>query len=184
MKDRPILYTGEMVRQIIAGNKTNTRRPDKTGKPPCEVGDRLWVRETWQVVEGYMDTESWEMPWIKYFVIDGWPNRIPESLPKRHELRYAADDWAESERAEMDEPYPWRPSIHMPRWASRLSLEVLEVGRECLSAMTEADAIAEGVESLAEFRTLWDSIYGNGEYAWANNPRVWSVEFRMMEASP
>jgi hypothetical protein len=160
MKDRPILYTGEMVRQIIAGNKTNTRRPDKNGKPPCEVGDRLWIRETWRACDQMGNSLR----------------VMPREGDRGYTLEWLAD-WPD------DHPGPWRPSIHMPRAASRLSLEVLEVGRECLSAMSEADAVAEGVASLAEFRTLWDSIYGKTEFAWVNNPRVWSVEFRMTEVS-
>jgi hypothetical protein len=150
MKYIPALFRGDMVRSILVRVKRETRRPDKNGKPPCAVGDRLWVRETWAVVKGFMDTESWEMPWIKYFEITGWPKRIPANLQPGHEMRYAADEWVEDERLGMDHPYPWRPSIHMPRWASRIELEVTDVRLEHVQDITDAGAIDEGVSLTAD----------------------------------
>lgn len=198
MKERPILFSAPMVRAILEGQKTQTRRIYKNRKHPdfgcdmagCELvreqqhfidricpygqpGDRLWVREAWQGDKH--DFDAGIMP------------------------LYRATD----ERTEAG----WRPSIHMPRWASRILLEVTAVRVERLQAISEADAIAEGIESVRNegkywrdysnpagrdcesmtavtpvesYRTLWESI--NGQGSWAANPWVWVVEFNKVGA--
>jgi hypothetical protein len=176
VKERPILFSGPMVRAILDGQKTQTRRivkpqPSIEGQEPHLVrcpygvpGDRLWVRETWG--EGGMTKPG-----------------DPAS--------YAAD-WPDAGAIRK-----WRPSIHMPRWASRIDLEVTAVRVERLQAITEEDARAEGaahriarggdlsgalegetpIQHVAHFRDLWDSI--NGERTpWASNPWVWVVSFK------
>ena len=236
--DRPILFSAPMVRAILAGQKTQTRRvvkglpavslagdvaPVTDGKrwaisrsrldhrggaawpadpkpgllcPYGQPGDRLWVRETWAHVFGHEECESWEQP-TKYFVVDGWHKNI--AATNGGPVFYDADGY--------DEPsWPWRPSIHMPRWASRLTLEVTGVRVERLCEISEEDARAEGVErndliisgfdegiryrdyagndDMAEWfsdpvrscRTLWESIHGPG--SWDANPWVWVVEFK------
>lgn len=217
MKERPILMNGAMVRATLAGIKTQTRRaigleyfsendPDnwkcvratdgiaqfvykgspverpaicRFGKP----GDRLWVRESWRTVAGADDIA---------------PRNLMNVEPFTH---YEAD---ESSAAGMGK---LRPGMFMPRWASRLILEIPRVRVERLQDISHTDAIAEGVESIANnygngaayrdysmkrpedttewfacpirsFQTLWESINGAG--SWDANPWIWVVEFKKM----
>lgn len=187
MKERPILFNGAMVRAILEGRKTHTRRivkgmaldwleassPEYVADPEdhlCPLGapgDRLWVRETWSSDDGKT-------------------------------AHYRAD--GETYNAGL----PWRPSIHMPRWASRITLEITGVRVERLQEITEEGAKAEGCSpcgfaqevalnpaggcsvtdlsgtSRGTFRMLWDSIY-KGSKSWDANPWVWDIEFRVAE---
>lgn len=186
MKERPILFSGEMVRAILEGRKTMTRRvikpqpagewaaPGKTACPYGQPGDRLWVRETWRKTN--------------------WTDE-----PNRGEWRVF---WRATEKEDSRNNGLWRPSIHMPRWASRILLEVVSVRVERVQDISEEDARAEGVEWQNErpcwvnyldredwsptardsFRTLWDSINAKRGYGWDANPWVWVVEFKKIEA--
>lgn len=211
MKERPILFSGPMVRAILNGTKTQTRRvvkcPVWTGgvdvieRPrhthvygtvatpiPCPYGlpgDRLWVRETWTEVAGPCRDEDPE-----------------EFRRQRVGVVYRADSPSDI----LDGT--WKPSIHMPRWASRLTLEVTGVRVERLQDISEADALAEGVQKdwfndggespgrylyftaqtlegcghdsgVKAYRELWESINGPG--SWEANPWVWVVKFRKVE---
>lgn len=128
----------------------------------CVGGSRLWVRETWAAPHAY----------------DHLPPRL---IPKDARFHYAADE----ERGGL----LWRPSIHMPRWASRITLEITEVRVEKLNEISEADALAEGCppnatnapDDIARFwyRLLWDQINGPG--SWEANPWVWAVSFRRIK---
>ncbi len=167
MTARPILFSGPMVRALLAGAKTQTRRVVTAknvsfGHIPCPYGapgDRLWVRETFRIEGGAR----------------------PEHGPNG--VHFRADE---------DEPgIGWRPSIFMPRWASRLTLEVTEVRVERLGALTYDDAQAEGVDffplapgcSLVQrFALGWDAINGKRGFPWASNPWVWVVAFRRVAA--
>lgn len=167
MKERPILFSAPMVRAILDGRKTQTRRvvkqqprnradigsyghgfpfiraePKNIRCPFGQPGDLLWVREAWAVGHGY----------------DGFPPRAIPELPfvKRHYL-------ATEERGGLR----WRPSIHMPRWASRITLEVVSVRVERLQEISEADAQAEGAQF---FRHLPIGSPG------PNPPNRWSME--------
>lgn len=150
VKERPILFSGEMVRAILAGNKTQTRRVVKPQpKPLCvghcpatkpcfthdglhcmpseycpygRVADRLWVRETWRPIHHAQRVNE---TYVRYFVDDG--------LKSAHHTM------------KMDIPMRWRPSIHMPRWASRILLEITAVRVERLQDISIMDAISEGV---------------------------------------
>ena len=220
MTERPILFSAPMVRALLNGTKTQTRRAVKSialarGEargvrvapnafcyldfdgvpglswrpfggsptvpyPPEKVvaacpygapGDRLWVRETWRT-ERRFDSVA------------------PKAVPPRSLIQHAEE-----------EPEPnhgvygkTRPSIFMLRWASRITLEVTRIRVERLQAITEADAIAEGVDLKSEawpdtpgaipislkptfaYELLWKSI--NGADSWKSNPWVWVVEFR------
>ena len=183
MKERPILFSGPMVRAILNGNKIQTRRVVKSHPayrcPYGEVGDLLWVRETWGVAPGY----------------DHLPPR--DLMPHGMKVNYAADGSLSGCKL--------RPSIHMPRWASRITLEITEVRIELLQQISEADATAEGVQAIPytgenagpnrftvdvaggslnaptaveAFRALWEYINGDG--AWRENPWVWVVAFRLV----
>jgi hypothetical protein len=179
MKERPILFNGDMVRAILSGQKMQTRRPvkppfeihpngfitkaDKNGRfnpyqcPFGQPADRLWVRETW--------------------------------APDAGEILYRADlDSDESE------PIQWHPSIHMPRAASRILLEIDESKIERVQDITEDGARAEGVvcpwypaycnQSYTDhFMELWDFIYLKQGFEWDANPFVWVVKFHRMEVS-
>lgn len=191
MKERPILFSGPMVRAILEGRKTVTRREVKKSAaldclaagfepsfltvpgnadlcPYGQPGDRLWVRETWARVgtgdPGYLVYRA------------TYPNCLPpgvENVPA--DIR--------------DEGYRWRPSIHMPRAASRILLEITAVRVERLQEISEEQARAEGYPADREretggsgldawlwFRSLWGEI--NGPEAFSANPWVWVVEFK------
>lgn len=194
-KERPILFSGPMVRAILEGRKTQTRRvvkikadgieppetyagewqPWKNGErlptitcPYGEPPDRLWVRESWTPIPAMKPSG--------YFTDPKWVNRT---------CWYAADN---------DRPTwggKWRPSIHMPRSESRITLEVTDVRVERLREITPGDAQREGVEGYAKqhnlggywttaFARLWDVLNGPRGFAWASNPWVWVVQFKVI----
>ena len=207
IKERPILFSAPMVRAILDGRKSQTRRickvaerhalsfvvdADKTGYFgdeegevvfPCpygKIGDRLWVRETWHTI---FDNELFDgekfgkqksaciadnqgfMPVCKDGIV--YRADVPNLIGAR-----------------------WTPSIYMPRWASRILLEVTNVRVERLQDISEEDAKAEGVQITDEYtgcaddidshahayKFLWDSTNGKG--SWDLNPFVWVIEFR------
>lgn len=197
MTERHILCKAHEVRAILSGTQTQLRRavkrtvegspfrsdwielPGKIGirTPPCSYGapgDRLWVRETWRASELFDATKPSD--WNK------------GSVP----VRYEADDARSGGWAGHGYGGKRRPSIHMPRWASRITLEITGVRVERLQDISEADARAEGAahhNSPAAmltgyrqgYRLLWMSINGPG--SWAANPWVWVLEFRRLGAS-
>jgi len=212
-KERPILFNGAMVRAILAGQKTQTRRavkvppafdfiggagddqddprnwgaedenglwwalaagPDTDRVLACpygQPGDRLWVRETW--------CHAWD------------DERDQWSDPERYHYRA---DGIEVVHVDDGERSPWCPSIHMPRRACRLLLEITDVRVERLQAISEADAIAEGLTQTKAggwlpgpcdhpewaFHQLWNQVYG--ESSWDSNPWVWAITFKRIEA--
>lgn len=203
MKERPVLFSATMVRALLSGAKTQTRRiacsgdlvgvqtrdgttvatfTDHCGDDPLPLvvtcrqgapGDKLWVKETWGL-HAYGDFTYWNRESVA--------GRSEDDVRGSWEVAYAADATSVYDH--------WRPSIHMPRWASRLTLEVTGVRVERLQAITEADAKAEGVtpapfckagraaglEHVEAFEELWGDI--NGAESWAANPWVWVVSFR------
>ncbi|HEK3371769.1 TPA: hypothetical protein SMV99_000987 [Pseudomonas aeruginosa] len=224
MKERPILFTGPMVRAILEGRKTVTRRvvkpqPDFLGSmvdpntpfktldaglharitcPYGEPGDRLWVRETWHVGKPHDKTAPADI--LAPLLAEG----------RGITVLYTAGGWQSVGPAGREEPiYPddqplpdWagkgRPSIHMPRWACRILLEITAVRVERLQDISEEQALAEGVRgepcdharqacadigcwgdtAKGAFGFLWESL--NGEGRWAENPWVWVVEFKQV----
>lgn len=205
MKERPILLNAEMVRAVLDGRKTQTRRvmkvqphagvrnsvfvksgfEDGHGKelvcPFGAVGDRLWVRETWQGPLVDYD-EAYSM------------FKDPTPYQKAENCVYRADGGPCPEFTDADDNLRqgWRPSIHMPRWASRITLEITGVRVERLRDLSEEDAKSEGVtppgggvlpgwEHRINFRELWMSIYGTDN--WEANPWVWVIEFKRVEAN-
>ena len=225
--ERPILFSGPMVRAILDGRKTVTRRimsPQPTGtagkvwpdedrwqwpsalartmvdinearslSPYGCRGDRLWVRETWRY-HGWTEDGA---PWIKYAADDS--TRLVERIPDEWSDRLA-DIWADlSDDANMAidgraADRKWRPSIFLPRWASRITLEVVGVRVERLQEIDADDVLAEGVDvpcdgecgatpcaiAIPRFVALWDGINGD-RASWASNPWVWRVEFRRVQ---
>ena len=161
MKERPILFSAPMIAALLDGTKTQTRRVVKASGegvrcPYGKPGDRLWVRETHALVTA-----------TAYRASVGVQQTVNPSDPSEAAIYRAGWDRTRSTR--------WRPSIHMPRWASRISLAITEVRVERLQAITAADARAEGVAGVAEYRLLWDVIHGAD--AWEVNPWVWVVVF-------
>lgn len=208
MKERPILFSGAMIRAIVAGQKTQTRRAVKPAKHPdlgnlydpgalalepqnvidraCpygQPGDRLWVRETWQAF--FADEMPVDRPRGPRHTM-GQPAR-PD---RKSFVYYRADgEVAHDQYGKAN----WIPSIHMPRRYSRILLEVISVRVERLQDISVADAIAEGVESCRDelatngcwysedelYSMLWTKINGHG--SWNSNPWVWVVEFGRVE---
>lgn len=201
VKERPILFSGPMVSAILEGRKTVTRRPvkiqprskgdigsyglgqpfirhpDPTKRnPECPYGrpgDRLWVREAW-AADAQVDSIT------------------PRDLSHGEPIAYPADGSIRQTGCAMISQGRGRPSIHMPRWASRILLEVTDVRVERLQDISEEQAEAEGVGFLRHvpdadetltaaqlFECLWSSI--NGDDSWNGNPWVWVVEFRRIE---
>jgi hypothetical protein len=236
MKERPILFSAAMVRALLAGTKTQTRRvvkpqpakssgthrgyplelmandwawphPRTSGAttisnrpngplgweihcPYGQPGDRLWVRERFTPL----------------------PMQAPTENPSRWQILYAAGGAEEREAPAGYNPMlynyeRWSPSIHMPHWASRLTLEITGVRVERLQDISEEDAQAEGIERVGgefsctpwrnyrigcpdemrshcsarsrSYMTLWESINGPG--SWDANPWVWVIEFKRVE---
>jgi hypothetical protein len=197
MKERPMLFNAPMVQAILAGQKTVTRRPVKgaaekwlidftpefvadPGNKLCpfgQPGDRLWVRETWQLHEKFTDNcvvvyrASERNSWTEFH------RRFPVELSRGI--------------SEKPFQYGWRPSIHMPRWACRILLEITGVRVERLQDISRSDIRAEGLQCPPElagddtspnyrdwypaaWRDLWNSTGGD----WDANPWVWVVEFK------
>jgi len=165
--------------------------------PFGQPGDRLWVRETF-AIETTMDWPGSlrsEHEYAKKHCEDGRPHKIvthPEGGTYYRLPHYRATDpepqlVCESKKCatcrDRDYGPHWKPSIHMPRWASRITLEITDVRVERLQEIDAVDAVAEGMEQFTEtppdflFRELWDSIYKN----WDANPFVWVVSFKMVK---
>lgn len=184
IRERPILFSGPMVRAILEGRKTITRRVVK----PQPVGGDTILRKGMDagwIVGRMRDSENaWRELRCPYEVgMRLWVRErfTTDFLGSRSRIVYHADEPEANCR--------WRPSIHMSRWMSRLTLEVTGVRVERAHQITDADAIAEGVGPFANsltidcntdsprrvFAGLWDSINGPG--SWALNPFVWCVSF-------
>ncbi len=226
MKERPILFTGPMVRAILEGRKTQTRRPVTSlnghrelvydgpiiitpqealtwrpklaeifGPVACpfgQAGDRLWVRETF-VLENTDDPPP------------GVPTDIAGSEAEFGMFLFPHYRATEPEPhivpSDLGDPYDdrtrWSPAIFMPRWASRITLEITNVRIQRVQDITYDDCRAEGIHVLTidrlvnigcgrwplhrqEFYRLWDDVYAKGGYGWDKNPWVWVVEFRRL----
>jgi hypothetical protein len=203
MKERPILFQTEMVKAILADRKSQTRRVIKPQLPRggdklqvqessraiehCpygRVGDRLWVRETWAAV---CQNE--------YGQVLQWRDVAKENRKEERCMTiYKADE------TELNSEYEgsWIPSIFMPRWASRLTLEITDVRAQRIQEISEYDAEQEGVQvshyycdegefpahrcdPVGKFKELWDSINGRRPgCSWQENPWVWCLSFKVI----
>lgn len=227
MKEHPILFTAPMVNAVLSGRKTVTRRlakipaegrnngalydvvPSLLGHgadlfdaqyrmdsprvvrcPLGAPGHRIWVRETWY---------------------DHRPGKKDPSAIDFRATHWCSDWKARCPCADGENKGRWRPSIHMPRWASRISLEVVSVRAERLHAIDDADVEREGIRGWSKDRALWKYAPADdegdgpcwpwtdcpltareafkklwtelyGEASWAENPWVWRVEFRTNSA--
>jgi hypothetical protein len=207
IKERPILFSAPMVRAILEGRKTVTRREVKkkaaldclaAGFEPAflalpgnsdlcpygQPGDRLWVRETTEA-----DHDTCGVAVLSRYAVDKEPVLYSRSEDPEYDGTVAHWDY----------PRQSRPSIHMPRWACRILLEITAVRVERLQSISDVQAMAEGVRLYADhaalgdwyhvdgkatysadprksFELLWSSI--NGPATWDANPWVWVVEFK------
>lgn len=220
MKSRPILMSAPMVRALLAGRKTQTRRVVKSVE--LARGEARGVRVapstfcyldfdgvpglSWRPFAGsptvpyppekIVEASPYGKPGDTLWVKETWLERLDHvrGVVDPNAVRYVAD-------GEPPEPHRWRKRspIHMPRWASRITLEVTGVRVERLQAISEEDAKADGVEPIGErwrdylsdvaplasfskasnsFWSLWGSI--NGADSWAANPWVWAISFRVV----
>lgn len=233
-KKKPILFSGPMVRAILDGTKSQTRRVMKVQPPdesyqlgtcmsstvprdvdrvrwlkmvglsiedaseyftgPYPVGTELWVRETWRTFN-ILDREK------------------PSEMPLKTPIQFRADNVFLHSDATPDFHLSgrWRPSIFMPRWASRITLRVTDVRAKRVQDISEEDALAEGVREITKdgmvkkyavydfgdysstpwqdmprdtktaFRVLWDSINAKRGYSWKSNPWVWCYTFERIK---
>lgn len=201
MKEHPILMNGEMVRAILAGRKTQTRRPI-TPQPKWEeepsLCDGLWMGRyrTGDANSGewWVEVDEVRVPWqvgSYLWVRETWADPVGARIAV-----YKADN------ATAYQGIKWRPSIHMPRWAARLILEVADVRVEQIQDISEEDAKAEGVIPVMEdsggatpwgdwievphygeaFAATWDCIYyAKRGLGWDANPWVWVIEFNPVQ---
>lgn len=186
MKERPIIFSAPMVRAILSGAKTQTRRVGKVRcHSICENDDgKLWPwSEDVELAEDFWHPCPFGEPRDKLWVRETW-GALPHMLGgfQRESLRYRADGEYQNEHG----TWRWRPSIHMPRWASRITLEITDVRVERLQEISEADAVAEGCKpirpgrsAVEKFRLVWERIHGGG--SWEKNPWVWVIEFKKLE---
>jgi len=217
MKERPIIFSGHMVRAILDGRKTQTRRVIKPQPPepepgcdtiefdvghyhpiridrhgeeypadetfgmswedwdiPCPYGapgDQLWVRETWGILRRHQGgVDPFYTPYYGPIIMRD------------------SDTIADHKANEITYHKKWRPSIHMPRWASRITLEITAIRAEKVQSIGDGDAEAEGMVvtergSLTDnFHNLWDSINAKRGFGWDTNPWVWVIEFKRLES--
>jgi hypothetical protein len=195
LKERPILFSGPMVRSIIDGRKTQTRRVIKP--QPFEHGSDGLVSAGWGWSIGQKcKLQAWKVDEIGSPMAKYCPHGKPgDRLWVREtfnsdwcdQVIFKADGGIAKDAGYTKEP-KWKPSIHMPRWASRITLEITAVRVERLGDISRGDAMAEGCphSNLAYgqnpcdwFHELWESI--NGPESWAANPWVWVIEFRKTE---
>ncbi len=185
IKERGMIFNAEMVRALLDGRKTQTRRPIKWKQTRfTEIGERE-DGSKWPWSEDVEHACDFWHPCPFGAVGDRiWVRETFCAVPDHEEpagcsaLLYAADG---------NGPYgKWTPSIHMPRWASRILLEITSVRVERLHDMNETDSLAEGIQfspyplvSLNEFALLWESIYNvDPSKSWKANPWVWVIEFK------
>lgn len=220
---KPIIFNGDMVMAILEGRKTQTRRVipidtdfaapyccTVTKGMPMNLLNRYGAMFT-APKESWIDTDK---PWHKFIPSPcGGPGTLlwvretfgvqlePQEGYPNGDVVYRADCSADEDDFQYEGGgSAWRPSIHMPHWASRITLEVVSVQVERLQEISEEDARAEGITEpaifsvdvpgrsgplmstpcyRAGFAILWDSIYGPG--SWDANPWVWQIEFKVLE---
>jgi hypothetical protein len=228
-RERPILFSAPMVLALLAGTKTQTRRaitrqpgrvcdaeasnygqllwpksngrwsPDPNPCPYGQPGDSLWVRETWAGADGMagIGSDGKDPPQVVAYRADQTARGFRDVDLEAFDADTTGWNWGWFDGR-------WRPSIFMPRWASRITLEVTDVRVQRVQDISEADAIAEGItgphnvgypayrvpedskprysRAAAAYEVLWDSINGKRPgCSWEADPWVWAVSFRFVE---
>ncbi len=201
MKERPILFNSDMVRAIMNGRKTMTRRliSEKTlhlfgvaaSAGECHPIELCDQRSQSYYLEFCPLGKPGDQLWVREAFATGLCTESTLAYRATHKTEDLEEGWGETIK--------WTPSIHMPRWASRINLLITGVRVERLRDISEQDAMAEGVSvvetpaslksfgeafglthcpKISAFANLWQSIYGS----WGDNPWVWVIEFERMEA--
>jgi hypothetical protein len=229
MKERPLICQSESVIGILEGRKTQTRRVVKERvsisdhgmghnpmvlhkgdwyrpvewSPYGQPGDRLWVRETFVLERDDLEVDEPIIPTDRpHFHHTGGENEFDSEYYLFPHYR-ANDPAPDLMYEDMDEPgCKWQPSIFMPRWASRITLEIVNIRVERVQDISEEDAISEGVNPYdhikkeivsrdneiifsnayqASYQLLWNSINAKRGYGWESNPWVWVIEFKKVD---
>ena len=168
MTIRPIIFSAEMVRALLEGRKTQTRRLATSYLRKCEAGDLLYVREHWRVGKHWDDTP---------------PRAIDPIIMEHGEIVYIADATANELRGKH------RQGMHMPRWASRLALRVTDVRLQGVKDIDGIDALAEGITPVSGrapwrvFRTLGDSLHDKPGERFFDNPQIVALTFEVIHGN-
>ena len=199
MKERPIIMTSESVRAILDGRKTTTRRVVKFSKHTSRP-DTSWIASV--NPDGKDGWIAWgPNPVTDSYSREMYPNgggfRCPYGVPgdklwvrEKFKIGQGRSIVYFDTPSRWAEGMSWKPSIHMPRWASRITLEVVNVRVERLTEITDSGCYAEGIVSIQDdilgepyysFGDLWDTINAKRGYPWASNPWVWVIEFRKVK---
>ncbi len=205
MKEHPIISKGEMVRAILDGRKTQMRRvikpqPSRAVETVCNIGEDIWdltsthaedfdARDQWKCPHGQPGDQLWVRETFQYVSDDNGPFKSREkgihfeNDEERFRIEYLA---TMGSTIEWDPPN-FRPSIYMPRWASRITLEITDVKVERVQEITSQSVWFEGAprngtESVQDqrdwFEKLWNSIYEKKDFGFDKNPWVWVIEFK------
>lgn len=211
MKERPMLFSSAMVRALLADKKTQTRRiikhqPERVVVPgigpmlaiqqPRGENRWLWPNAKAEVIASCPYGQPGDLLWVRESFAHVYRGNARPNARSPDDVAYMADGMM----LDQDVYGTWKPSIHMPRWASRITLELTDVRLERLNNISESDCWAEGIEEVMHdfddasqadmakrlgcciedakplYAQLWEQINGIG--SWGANPLVWVVEFR------
>jgi len=190
VKVRPIIFSTPMVQALLSGRKTQTRRLASSPLRRVEVGDLLYVREAWGVGARPCPSQG---------CVDGFEYRADQEFLDEHDALplyqieqpegFEMDDWSGG----------WKPSIHMPRWLSRLTLEVTRVRFDRLQAISRHDCYEEGLQrptgpflgsevtandkARNKFRALWNSLHDKPGERWEDDPGIVALTFTVHHAN-
>jgi hypothetical protein len=204
MTEKHIIMSAPSVRAILDGKKTQTRRVIKPSwsrcldlddeedrakaleRSPYQAGGVLWVRETWAI--DFLELRKWSTVGS---VLDAVTTERSVTVSYRaddglREVKTSKEAYAQARRVtDRHGLATWRPSIYMPRWASRISLEITNVCVERLQAISHNDAIHEGMVPMFTeaaqrrcFQIEWDKLNAKRGYPWSSDPFVWVVAFK------
>jgi len=209
MKERPIIFSGEMVRAILDGRKTQTRRVIKP-QPDYAIlkeGTELEAHKCPQLAPVHSGRKEWGLYRVPYHGRDVPCFSFDCPYGKPGDRLWVRETWARfkgnvfykqegSNNHLIEKTVGWTPSIYMPRWASGIALEITSIRVERIQEITPIDALAEGIEYerygqglgdacdevriLQTFQELWDSINAKRGYGWYENPWVWVIEFKVI----
>ena len=157
--------------------------------PQGAPGDHLWVREAWQFLECDFGSPNPSVYIIGYRGgREGWPKDPKEPYKGDERTQWQSvppESWAAAHRSFDGAVNKWRSPIFMPRWASRLTIEVVSVRPERLQDIGHEDVIAEGLSNVAGssewFPKGWDTLNAKRGYPWKSDPWVWRIEFKRTE---
>ncbi len=200
MTEKPILFSSEMVRAILEGRKTQTRRVikpqfnHKWGSGVPHGYDKFGVHVDIPLIKPHPMFGGWAYLFCPYgkagdrlWVRETWTDLTDTFTQENAFLKYRADAIG------CEDSYSWKPSIFMPRWASRITLEIERISVQRVQDIGDDSCEAEGV-SLANasipgylrkrFQILWDSINDKRGFPWSSNPWVWVIFFRLAAPQP